>query len=183
VARIRVYRAEFGVGGQARIYRAEVTAPGTPTSVRVYRVEVSSPGQQAAVRIYRAELAAGGTQAHARVYRAEVQVTGSATFGPDLYGIEPWTTVTVAATAPGTPTSWVFSQVSGPAVTLIPSGNTVSFQTPGGSTTQTIVLQAVANYSNGSIPAADNTSIEVLYATEYINTSTGWVPARFQTMA
>lgn len=183
MALIRVYRAELGVGGQARIYRAEVTAPGTPMSVRIYRAEVSAPGQAATVRLYRAEVATTGIQAKARIYRAEVVVTGSATFGPDLYGIEPWTTLTVSATAPGTPTSWTFSQVSGPAVTLVPSGNSVTFQTPGSQTTQTIVLQAVANYAGGSPSASDNTSVEVLYATEYVNTSAGWVPARFQTMA
>src|SRR5688572_8808478 len=81
--------------------------------------------------IARAEAAVGSTSSgRAIIARAEVASSGAPDLGGDLYGVEPFSTVTLTATFNGTVTSWSFTQISGPPVTLTPSGNTVSFVAP-----------------------------------------------------
>jgi hypothetical protein len=88
--------------------------------------------------------------------------------------------VSLTASAPDTPTSWTFHQVSGPTVTLVPLDNTVSFVAPPSKTTQTVVLSVTANYTGGATRTSPNTSVEILYATEYINIRGVWSPCRIQ---
>ncbi len=128
--------------------------------------------------------AAAGVSAPALISRAEAATVGPASLGADQLGVEPWTTVTLTATASsGLPTSWAFTQLSGPAVTLTPSGNTVSFVTPASATTEIVSIQAVGTYADGSKTGAASVDIEVLFATEYMNLGGVWVPVQMLTFA
>jgi hypothetical protein len=146
-------------------------------TIRAYRAEVLVA--DAKLRVYRGELTTTGIAPHIQVYRAELACLGQASLGADLIGVEPWTTVTLTATAPDTPTSWTFTQTSGPAVTLVPSGNTVSFEAPPALITRSVAISVVANYSGGAVSGQGTVNVEILHATEFVNTATGWVPARF----
>lgn len=132
------------------------------------------------IRVYSAEVSIPAPKA--RVYRAELLSAGQATLGPSLLGVEPGVTVTLTASATGTVASWAFTQTAGPAVTLVPSGASVSFVAPPTSTTQTVTVSAVATLTSGSVTAAGTADVEVLFATEYVNSGTAWVPAVLQTM-
>jgi|GEM_PF-6064289 len=149
-------------------------------TIRAYRGEIlASP---ATIHVQRAELTANPTgSAHVQVYRAELVAGGSASLGVDIVGQEPWTLVSLTATAPGTPTSWTYGQLSGTAVTLTAVGSAVSFIAPPSIQTDTITLTVVANYADGSMSGMGTIAIEVLFATEYVNILDAWVPCRVQT--
>ena len=146
-------------------------------TIRAYRAEALVA--DAKIRVYRGELTTDGLAPHIQVYRVELAAVGAASLGDDLIGVEPFTTVTLTATAPDTALSWTFAQISGPTVTLVPSGNTVSFVAPAGMVTTSVAISVVANYAGG-VSGMGSVNVEILHATEFVNTSTGWVPARFQ---
>lgn len=153
-------------------------------TIRVYRAELATAA--ARIRVYRAEATVVANEAGSgriRVFRAELTTLGPASLGNDLKGIEPWATVTLTATATGSPVSWEFRQVSGPAVTLVPAGNKVSFTAPATLQTRSVSIGATAVYSGGAKGGEAAVNIEVLHATEYINSPTGFVPVELQTFA
>lgn len=87
--------------------------------------------------------------------------------GVDQTGIEPGSTVTLAATTSSGSVTW--SWVSGPNPTLLGSGSTMTFTAPALMTAQTSVFRA----TNGSV--SDDVSITYLPATDGIVSSTGTI--------
>lgn len=136
-------------------------------AVRVYAA-AAAVDEQSAVRVYSAS-AAAADQAEVRVYRVAATVTGAVVAGPDQVDVEPYATVTLAASG-GT-----WTQMSGPTVTLQGSGETVTFRAPGRTVPTTLRFQA----SDGS--TADTTDVTVLPASEYVRVSGEWVGRQLHT--
>lgn len=97
-------------------------------------------------RLYRASMTTIGV--HGRLYRASMSVA-TVTAGTDQTGIENGATVTLTATS--STGSVVWSQVSGPTVTLSQSGLTATFTAPGRFAFTTAVFQATASGSSATV--------------------------------
>ena len=122
------------------------------STVRAYRAETTVEPSTVKVRAYRAE-ANVLAQASVQLFRAEVTAPGNADPGPDVINLEAWHEVKMTATAPGSPTSYTWDQVSGPAVNLVLSGTgnvNATYQTPPLLSNTVLTFRVVANYADGT---------------------------------
>jgi hypothetical protein len=136
------------------------------TAVRVYQSEAAI-GTSPAVLVYRVSADTAVTvDAALRVYRAEIKSAGTANLGEAVLGIEPWTFVSLTATASGSPTGWTWRQISGPAVTLTGTGSTRSYAAPAPLNTTSLVFGVKATFADGTETAEGTVTHEVLWVTE-----------------
>lgn len=105
----------------------------------------------------------------------------TANAGPDQSGIEPLRTVTLdgsgSADSDGTVASYLWTQTSGPTVTL--SSTTAqkpTFPAPLASSDTTYIFSLVVTDNLGSNSSADSVSITVLKSLEYLNVGGSLVP-------
>lgn len=119
------------------------------------------------------------TQPSGAIYQV-ANVSGTVAATPVLAAIHTQTVEALAAvtltalTTNGTvPTSYVWTQVAGPTVSMTTSGNTMSFQAPGvlGGTYVQFTVQA--NGTSNTITA----EVDVYGATDFILEGSTWVPA------
>jgi len=102
--------------------------------------------------------------------------------GADQASVEPWATVTLdgsASTDPdGTVTAWAWRQISGTTVTLTGTGATRTFQAPASMAGDYLVFGLTVTDDLAVTSAEDTTIVQVLPATEFLATATGWQPIR-----
>lgn len=95
--------------------------------------------------------------------------------GADQNNLEPFTTVTLTATASTGSVNW--SQVAGPAVVLAGSGLTRTFKTPGTLAGTTLTFRATSTVDSSVF---DDVSVTVLQANEFGCVGNGWVALELQ---
>lgn len=129
-------------------------------AVRVYSGKLDSQLIDT-IRVYSLAASTDGEN-FVRVFRASVEAAEAITAGDDQE-VSPYSTVTLTAS------SGTWSQLSGPSVTLVGSGNVVTFRAPGRQTEITLVFEA----SNSGSSAT--TQVVVSPASEYSRSNNQWV--------
>lgn len=132
------------------------------------------------VRVYRLETYANVN--HLRVIRLELTGVGSADAGPDVKNLEGWLEVEMTASAPGSPTNYVWTQLAGPTVQLIPFGtNNVKckYTTPALLGSASLVFSVKASYADGSSSGEGTTTHGVVRSTlRQVNANGTFTPVR-----
>ncbi len=162
MARLRVYDVSGEANGlRLRVYG--VSGDGEESATRPTLKVFGVTGSGAAV-----------TARKLRVFAASGSGTTALTVAPltDLSGVEPESTVSITATMQlGTATSWAWRQISGPAVSLVGSGATVTFVAPSSVTVATVVLGVIA--SSASVSSVERTVSVQVYPQTVWNYSAG----------
>lgn len=108
----------------------------------------------------------------------ESDVTATVDAGADQFDVEPWATVSLAATTDEATAVW--SQVSGPAITLTSTGaKTATFVAPPTLAGTDVVVRATVTNTFGT--GSDDVNVEILPATDAIRAGGVWVPVRLVT--
>lgn len=110
------------------------------------------------------------------------ELTAAVSAGSDQGSIEPWSTVTLAATVidpQGTVVSTSWTQLTGPVVTLSGTGNNRTFSAPATLDGTTLTFRFTATNAD-STTSTDDVAVEILPATEFKRVSGAWVPVRLQ---
>lgn len=132
---------------------------------------------QATGRLLRASLAAQA--AKGVLLRASLSAPLSTTVsaGPDVQK-DALDLVVIGATYIGAaPVSWLWTQISGPPVTLVQSGASVEFIAPADPDGTQVVLSVTASNSQ-TTSAADFVTIKVFPCQRYVLVGTVWTPRR-----
>lgn len=145
---------------------------GTGPAVIVSRAEVNVAPSTVSVNITRAEVTAPVTSNGVKVHRAQVVTTGGAADpGPNIRNLGPGYKVKMTAIAPGTPTGFIWDQVSGPTVTLTMSGTgnaEATYNSPFLKANADLVFRVVATYADGSRSGEGITRHEIIRTPDLI---------------
>lgn len=150
-------------------------------ALRWYRGQVADPPSLPRLRWYRGEVA-GAVPAPTKLrwYRGDVAGAQAVLIGsiPNQSGIEPESTVTITAAlyaGIGTPDSWTWRVVSGPATTIYGTGATVDITAPSHINGATVTIGVRATKDGITSPETTFT-LGVLPQTEWWWTGTAWIP-------
>lgn len=169
MVRLRVFGAAWEVNG-SRLRVFDLSGSGEERSSRPTLRVFKASGSGAAITLRKLD-----------VFAVSGSGVTALTVAPlsDMSGVEPESVVSITATMQlGTATSWAWRQISGPPVSLIGSGATVTFTAPSSVTTATVVLGVIA--SSSSVSSLERTvSVQVLPQTlwNYIGGSWRGAPA------
>lgn len=163
-----------------RVFRAAGEANGS--RLRVFGLSGSGEERSTlpTLRVFKASGSGDAvTATRLRVHAVSGSGVTALTVAPltDMSGVEPESLVSITATMQlGTATSWVWRQVSGPTVSLVGSGATVTFVAPSALTVSTVVLGVVA--SSSSVSSVERTvSVQVFPQTLWNYSAGSWVGA------
>lgn len=156
-----------------------VDAPSTPpgggttgTAVITTRAEVKVAPSTVSVNATRAEVNVPTTSNDVKIHRAQVVTTGGAADpGPNIRNLGAGYKVKMTAEAPGSPTGYVWDQVSGPTVTLTTSGTgnkEATYNSPFLKANADLVFRVVATYADGSRSGEGLTRHEIVRTPDLI---------------
>jgi len=133
---------------------AVTPAPVSGTTVRAHSMTLGVQASGTTVRTHRVQVGVATSSgiAGVRVHRTAITATGFADPGPNVSNLEAGLLVQMDANAEGAVLSYTWDQVSGPTVTLTPSGTggvSCSYTTPYLEADADLVFRVVANYADG----------------------------------
>lgn len=145
-------------------------APGgggaTGPAVIVSRAELKVAPSTVSVNVTRAEVNVPVSSNDVKIHRAQVVTTGGAADpGPNIRNLGAGYKVKMTAQAPGTPTGYVWDQVSGPTVQLTTSGtgnSEATYNSPFLKANADLVFRVVATYADGSRSGEGITRHEII---------------------
>lgn len=175
-----VYRIEIVVTGstsgvvsvyQGDSFTALYTSPAVAVGAGMSVLRIGENGSDNLQGKYYDDIAVGNAAASLGPKVAPTTITA----GEDQTDIEPFSTVTLAASVvTGSVTSWSWSQISGPAVTLNGSESGRTFIAPANANGATLVFQASGDGST------DQVSVQVLPHLEWIKRSSGAITPMYR---